>query len=197
MNELNETLAGKVVLVRRGACAFGQKALPFLMHNASAVIMYGCSPLPPTNCDPGMVTMSAIEEISIPMVYIPGPDGFKIFDHIRARNKQQLVLRSGNATAIAEDTAVNGGVTLAPVWMQVPTTGPLDSGDRAALVAIASVMTAPDTTTYYGQLHKRRFVIPFFDPLFDCLHCGSDPCSLLACGVCVLQAISVRSVSPL
>lgn len=169
-NELNETLAGKVVLVRRGACAFGQKALPFLRWNVSAVIMYGCSTLPPTNCDPGMVTMSAIEYMQIPMAYIPGPDGFKMFDHIRARNKQRLVMLSGNATAIAEDAVLNGGVILDPVLVQVPTTGPMDPADRAALIAIASVMTVSSDTTYYGSL--RPFSVatlsdPTRDPCLD------------------------------
>eukprot|EP00808_Paulinella_micropora_P000098 g10562.t1 len=110
--------AGKIVMVRRGQCAFDVKGLNVDAVNGSAMVIYGCSAEPPEFCDAtGLVTMISSRGSLVPSYYIPNAPGEALKDLVEAGN----VLTA-----------------------HIPGTGPIDPNDRIALQAIYDNMGGED-----------------------------------------------------
>jgi len=160
--DLDESFAGKVILVARGTCTFGTKAVQAAAVGAAGILVYSCDP---SACDPRAPTTQFTEVVDIPLYAMQFADGDLLAQYIKRRNEQQLRWKD---PALAAQDALDGVDTLVPLQLQTITTGPLVASERAGLRAlIASLPPVDMGAEYYGgnfEWTLENLDDPSFDP---------------------------------
>jgi Leucine-rich repeat (LRR) protein len=164
ITETGESLADKVVLIRRGSCPFALKVQNLYLTGAAGVIIHGCSTLPPYLCAGGLSEMSGSKAVSIPSVFIRSQHGFSMYNYLARRQgfiryKQQQSATSPspspfNATfsLITEDFSNYTMADFPPLRFELISTGPMVAQDRWALQHIAAAVTMTVDDQNYGEL---------------------------------------------